>query len=268
VYVILRRRRWTILCTLALAVALGVVFTRRTTPVYRARATMLVEQSPVRAAKPEDEQGIGGLLQPTQPYSLETQVEILESRPLRMKVTDGLGRIADQALPLLSAAQVGTTDIIEVVGESTDPRVARDAANALVAEYIRASDESRNASITGARKYVEVNLESARRSLEKAENRLRAFKEQSQLADLPADRTTAINAANGIREELRNNENELNRLSSQGLVLRKQIAVQPALVPGGYTKIPNPERIRLQGEIERLRMERITLLRTLKPGEP
>src|SRR4051812_26573062 len=86
VYTILRRRRWTILATLALALVLGELLTHRTTPVYRARATMLVEQTPVRAAKGADEADIGPLLQPTQPFSLETQVEILESRPLWMKV--------------------------------------------------------------------------------------------------------------------------------------------------------------------------------------
>src|SRR5438094_376586 len=52
------RRRWrTIVGTLAVFVLLAVVVTSRMTPIYRARATMLVEQSPVRSTSKADDDG-------------------------------------------------------------------------------------------------------------------------------------------------------------------------------------------------------------------
>src|SRR5687768_16935607 len=87
VIALLRRRRWTLLGTFAFFILGAAIITPRMTPIYRASATMLVEQTPIRVKS-----DIGGLVGdmdvPTQPHTLETQVEVLQSGPLRKQVIE------------------------------------------------------------------------------------------------------------------------------------------------------------------------------------
>ena len=81
----LLRRRWlTVVVTFIVAVVVGVALTKQMTPIYRSRATMLVEQSPMRTASARvvESSPIDEITQPTEPHSLETQVELLESPTL------------------------------------------------------------------------------------------------------------------------------------------------------------------------------------------
>src|SRR5436190_21317776 len=92
VFQILRRRWGTIVGTLAVFVALAAILTPRMTPIYRARATMLIEQSPVRSAsKAEDEGPLGDVMLPAQPHQVDTQVEVLQSGPLQDRVRNKIG---------------------------------------------------------------------------------------------------------------------------------------------------------------------------------
>src|SRR6266540_5878881 len=88
---ILRRRWGTLLVTLLLFVAAAAILTARMTPIYEARATMLVEQSPLRNGTGGEQGPIGSLMVPAEPHSLDTQVEVLHSGPLLGKVIERLG---------------------------------------------------------------------------------------------------------------------------------------------------------------------------------
>jgi succinoglycan biosynthesis transport protein ExoP len=266
---ILRRRWWTIVATLAIFVALAAILTPRMTPIYRARATMLIEQSPVRSAsKAEDEGPLGDVMLPAQPHQVDTQVEVLQSGPLQEKVWEKIGPLPPHSLLSLTAAEVSKTDIIEVVAESTSPQVARDAANTLVGEYIQQTEDNKLAAIRKARTYVESKLKEAEEQLAQADARLRSFKEQHHLPDLTSNMANAISAANSLGDELRKSQNDVTRLASQIQLLRSQIAVEPPKVQAAHTSIPNPQIDRLQTEIRKLELDRITLLRTLKATEP
>src|SRR5437899_2113973 len=113
VIAIIRRRWWTIGGTLAVFVALAAILTPRMTPIYRARATMLIEQSPVRSAsKAEDEGPLGDVMLPAQPHQVDTQVEVLQSGPLQERVKTRIGPLPPGSLLSLTAAEVSKTDII------------------------------------------------------------------------------------------------------------------------------------------------------------
>jgi succinoglycan biosynthesis transport protein ExoP len=265
---LLRRRRWTVLITLAVFVAVGAFMTSQTTPIYRSRATMIVEQSPARSPRMADGGPMDEVTSSAQPHSLGTQVEVLQSGPLQAKVIDQLRLTSAEAYPGMMVAQVGDTDIIEVVAQSSDPRVAQNAPNLLVAEYIRQSQHDKGASLRKAREYVERKLAEAQEQLASADARLRAFKEQHQIPDLNSSLTNAVSQANSIREELRKAENELTSLHSQIREVSAQVAREPFRMQASRTTIPNPEIDRLNTEIQRLRQQRITLVRTYEETEP
>jgi polysaccharide biosynthesis transport protein len=263
---VLRRRRWTVLITLALFLLLAAGITPRITPVYQANATMVVEQAPVTVAKGEP--FVDRLMAPAQPYSVDTQVEMLESGPLQARVIKQLGALPSDEYPSLTVARIGETEVIRVLAESTEPRVAQKAANALVDEYIRQTMDESGTTVRRTRKFVEQRLTEAHKQLADVDARLRRFQEQHRVPNLPNNRDSAIQAANSIQEELRKNENELASLTSQVRLVRAQVAREPVMVEGGHTLTPNPKVEALQDDIRRLELQRITLLRTLRPTEP
>lgn len=264
----LRRRRWTVLVTFALFILLGILLTKRMTPMYRAQASMLIEQSPTRVAGPEDAGPLDSRVAPMRPHDIETQVEMMLSGPLVGRALEKIRPIPPGAGPRLSASQVSTTDIVEVVASSTSPQVASAAANALVDEYIHQSDENKVANIRQLRTFVEEKMGEAQEQLTSADAKLRAFKERHRIADLAGDLSSATTQASGVGEELRRSENELTSLRSQISQLRTQIARLPREVKSGSSVIRNPEVEALRTKISELQQKKITLMRLYKPDQP
>jgi succinoglycan biosynthesis transport protein ExoP len=264
---ILRRRRWTLVGTFALFVAIAAVLTSRATPIYQAHATMVIEQAPLRLQKIEDGP-LEKLMQPAQPHTIATQIQMLKSGPLQARVMKRLGPLPDEAYPDLGVGQVGETEILQVMAESSDPRVARDAANGLVAEYIQQNEVNSLAHIRRARQFTQRRLAEAEGRLERADAELRDFKERHRLPDLLRNRDSAIAQVDRVREELRQSDNQLTSLRSQMQQVSSQLARKPLLVQGGFSRGTNPAIASIEADIQRFEQQRISLLRTLKPGEP
>src|SRR3954452_18718893 len=267
---LLRRRRWTVLGTFFLSIALAAIVTPMMTPIYRARATMLIEEAPQASSPTPHDAGVGEgpMLNPMEPLPIDTQVEVLQSGPLWRKVMQRIGPLPNGAYPTLTVAQRSKTNIIEVTAESTVPSVARDAPNLLVNEYIEQTRESRGETLHRTRRFVEDRLAEAQTELGQADARLRDFKEQHHITDLNADKDGAIKAASAIGEELRLKENELTSLRSQIHEIQTKLRREQVVVQGSYTDLPNPEIGRLQTQIQTLEQQRIGLLEHLKEGEP
>src|SRR5207245_11769942 len=76
---ILRRRKWILFQTLAGVVAVGVVTTAMTTPIYRASGKLYVESAGGQISTVNSENPLAGLLALSQPDSVDTQVQLLQS---------------------------------------------------------------------------------------------------------------------------------------------------------------------------------------------
>src|SRR5205823_9762350 len=75
------RRKWIIFQTLAVVVAIGVVTTAMTTPIYRASGKLYVESAVSQINTVNSENPLAGLLALSQPDSVQTQVQLLQSGP-------------------------------------------------------------------------------------------------------------------------------------------------------------------------------------------
>src|SRR5207248_6977485 len=70
---LLRRRRWTVLSTFLVFLLAAAVLTPMMTPIYRARATMLIEEaSQASSSSPDDKNPDKIMLGPTEPLPLDT----------------------------------------------------------------------------------------------------------------------------------------------------------------------------------------------------
>src|SRR5579864_1618809 len=170
------RHKATVLLLFVLGGLAGFLYTLPDTPVYRAHATLEVQGLNENFLNMKDLSPTGaGSADPT--GDILTQVKLLESRALRERAvaklkaqpgadstaTYAANRLAawkkalrlDSGTPLtwesalsiaagsLAIRASGTTRIIDVASDSTDPKVAADFANALVNEFIEQDLEGR-----------------------------------------------------------------------------------------------------------------------------
>ena len=172
----LRRRKGTLVLFACLGLLAGVLLTLPQTPVYQARTTLEIQNLNenflnMRDVNPNANEGAA---QPSG-FDLQTQISILQSESVLKQVIADLDLSAKLAsegegsrlsawrkalhlpeskaapagedlLPLVAAnlkvRAVANTRLVEILYDSTDPRVAADVANALTAAFIQQNLES------------------------------------------------------------------------------------------------------------------------------
>ncbi len=122
---VVRRRRALIAITVGLAVGLALLASYLQTPVYAGTARMLIQPRP--GVSPFET--ANGARTDTQ--FVATEIEVIKGEPVQDEVRRQLG-----SAPRISVRPVGTTAVVQVSSESTDPERAAAVANAYVEAYI------------------------------------------------------------------------------------------------------------------------------------
>ncbi len=112
-WLVLVKRKWTVIGLLCVAVALALVITVLTTPLYRAMTVIQIEREPVKVVDfkdvtPNDTAG---------PDYYQTQYELLKSRSLAERVVDQLGLARKEA-----SAPARGKSLTDWIAESVDGR--------------------------------------------------------------------------------------------------------------------------------------------------
>src|SRR5207249_3215551 len=135
---IVRRRKWAVLETFGIVLAVGALATAITTPIFRSEAKLLVRATaPYGYLNTVDSQNpLVDLLALTQPESVETQIELLQSGPFidRVLRQAGVTPLTGNA-PRIRARRVPDTNVISISAESSDAKLARRLADTITSEY-------------------------------------------------------------------------------------------------------------------------------------
>jgi len=206
--------RWLLAAALTIGLAIGLVVTLLTTPVYRATATVQIDEEPAKVVAVESQR-------PTQNSGADkfyqTQYELLKSRALARRVAVN-ERFADDARfmgqwrraaasrttavtapksPAERAARVesaaglvsGHLDIepvrlsriVKVSYESPDPQMAAKVANAVASNFIVWNLERRYNASADARRFLENRLQQTRQALESSQRRGNDYAQRNEL---------------------------------------------------------------------------------------
>ena len=245
------RHRGTVALVCVLGGLAGFLLTLPQTPVYRAHTTIEVQGLNENFLNMKDVSPTsGGSLDPSN--DILTQVKLIESQSLReravekmkahppiapIKVTNDRLAVWKKALRLRSAEPPkwdtalgmaagslavrasGTTRIIDVASESTDPAVAADFANTLVNEFIEQDLESRLTSTGRTSEWLGRQLDDLKIKLEKSEDQLQTYAEAVglQLAGTETKTGERENIANSKLKEL-----QTEMLNAQGERVKAQ----------------------------------------------
>jgi uncharacterized protein involved in exopolysaccharide biosynthesis len=153
---ILRRRRVTVISVFLLVLAVAVVLTLLSKPLFSTGARILVEGKTQTVSLRDTQNPLGSLFVPTVGHDIETQVEILRSPMLLDKVHTSLSM--NWGAVNVDVRPVKDTDIIDLTVTSTSPKDAERFAKALPQMYLRQVKEERIAELKAALTFAQRRL--------------------------------------------------------------------------------------------------------------
>jgi len=204
----IRANLWLIAAIIAAALAIAVIATFLQTPRYTAVATVQINDQSDRVLKEGDDVSGMAVDMYDADRFLQTQLDILRSRGLALRVAQSLKLIGDptfykamggDAPPPSAPAAVArnaaiglllgnldarlprTSRIVAVSFESTDPQLAARIANGFVREFIAANLQRKYDSSAYARNFISDQLSEAKVRLENSEQALNGYARQAGL---------------------------------------------------------------------------------------
>ncbi|MBA3527601.1 MAG: GumC family protein, partial [Sphingomonas sp.] len=187
---IIREWRWLILGALALGLAIAVVYTLLSTPLYRSWVTLEVNPPTVEVTSDDS----GGSSTPSTWELVATQVGLLESRSLAERVAEDLNLaskpgFADESLSpaerLKGATALVQNNLVVVRPEegtlirfnyvSPSPQLAAQVANGVADAFINSTLQRRYEASAYARNFLERQIAKTRGDLERSERQLVAY---------------------------------------------------------------------------------------------
>jgi capsular exopolysaccharide synthesis family protein len=211
---ILRDRKWLIAAITGGVMALALVLTLLTTPIFRASSTLQIDRETIKVVD------VGGLTPAESPYDedfYQTQYELLQSRALALRVIQDLKlvdnpefkddakpkkgavlaatslqarerELIDPVLGGLTIEPVRNSRLVKINYDSPDPVLAARITNAWGQAFIASNLERRLDATSYARKYLEERLAQLKNRLEDSEKQLVQFATAQQIVSVGEDK--------------------------------------------------------------------------------
>ena len=225
---ILGRRKWVLLATLVVTLAVTVAGTRLMKPVYTASAKLHVTTAP---------RGTLGSLERDLPYSdrlMNTLVELAASGPVRDELTF---RFSLEQYPQISAEIIANTELMKLTAEANTPKLVSDLANAFADVMVSKGEDLVNQSNQNAQESLQKQLAQLETELNTARQNYDRIVAQS-----PND-TAQIRSADQTvqtkRDAYKSTEDQLSQVQMRAAMQTKVLSVvDPATPP---TKPSKPD---------------------------
>jgi polysaccharide biosynthesis transport protein len=200
-----RRQRTIVLVTLGM-VAVALVVSALSTSMYKASAEVVIQQS---AESVFDLTGSANA--PT--GSVETEIRVVQSDPVRRAVTEAVGRPAG-----VSATRVGETEVMRISATESSPERAAQIANAYAHAYVDLRKSQAIGDLTAASEQIRTKIAALQVEIDALDRRL---------SQASATDRAAVEASVGPRYE--------SLIAEQGLLSQKlnSLQVDAALKTGG-----------------------------------
>lgn len=158
---ILRRRIRVVLIVPCVVLLVALFLSLFQDPVYASKGRLLVTQSGSVFGTGE---------QPNDPEFVTTAIQILESEEVRARARDTLG-----SAPPVSAVQVGTTSVVEVVAEGNSPERAAAIVDTYMQSYLDFQRERASESLRNTSRQVQDTVDELQAQIDALNEQLLAF---------------------------------------------------------------------------------------------
>jgi succinoglycan biosynthesis transport protein ExoP len=294
----IQKRRWTVLSILLVIFTIALIITFKEKAVYRADALLEIQKENANIPTVQE---LFQLESVSDNY-LETQYKVLQSETLARRVIDELhlerdsefnppksewfqgkaqaaaptpGSLVDPDVAQtvlrefkdrLSVDPVRRSRLVQISFESEDPKVAAQAVNALAANYIQESLESRWQAAQKASEWLSQQLESFKAKLEKSEDDLQQYAQQNGLLFLETEKGGTENIVN---QRLRQLQDELTKAQAERYAKESIYRLTEA---GDYSALPgvvdNKLMQELTARLAEFERQKAALTPTFNPDYP
>ncbi len=213
IQVIIRRRGviFTFFTVLVFTVLIG---TLKQKPVYESKATIQIGKSSPRVTSIQEvaPMGVADDYRAYKDY-YETQYKLLQSPTLMKRVTDTLGlnndiprkgKRADPAKRLLRSVKImpiKSSQLVDIIAEDTDPKMAARIANAVAQEFIKYNLDRNISTAAAAAEWLTKEIDQQRQKLTNAELALQKYREANNINVLPQVKIGGEQAAEQVKSE-------------------------------------------------------------------
>jgi capsular exopolysaccharide synthesis family protein len=235
-WLILLKRRWTVLTVTTVLAAAVAIVSFKTQPVYEATARVEVEaDTPAIQSLNDLFRGEGGF---SDDAFLQTQVDVLKSENLAWRTIQqlGLGQRAEFApgdaaaasvSPAVQANLIGAfrghlrvqlmrdSRMVEITFDSTDPQLAARAANALVNNYTEYNFHQKYDATRQASGFMEQQLDELKAKVEKSQQAMVDYERQNLIVDIGDKQSVVEQRLSALSTDLTSAQNE--RFQKQSL---------------------------------------------------
>ncbi len=220
-----KRRLWTILTTVLVAVTLSTVYAFKTRPVYRATARIEIDNETPQIQSLQD--SYRGLPNSDDVF-LKTQVRVLESDSLalqtiaQMDLADSAefvpqrrtgrsvdldsrsfrGKLLDEFRSRLGITLVPETRIIDASFESTDPNLAAQTVNTLVNRYVEYNFHEKYDATRQASGWMEQELDELKAKVERSQKALVDYERQNAIVNIDDKQNVAEEKLSDLDRDL------------------------------------------------------------------
>jgi succinoglycan biosynthesis transport protein ExoP len=198
---LLDRRRWWVVYVFLATLAIAVLFSLWARPVYRASAIVQVAGPAFVSFGPPQGQAAGALLIP-ESTSVETMVELIKRPEVLRRAASIAGLDADTlGSGRMSVRRVGTTNLVAIDVDSTDPIRASRLADAVAQATVDVNLQGRRRHFTEVRKYIETQLNDTGRRLVSVEHSIARFRSEGGNAALTQETAADIQRISELQSQ-------------------------------------------------------------------
>ena len=231
---VLKRRGLPALSVLGAVLLLVAVAVSMRKPSYTAEGKLLIkrdETSALTGVGTKDKQELTPLTLQGNP--LDTEVEILLSKPLLRKTITQLGMKDEQGNPRdeeflkknLEVKKIGGTDVLKLSYKSRDPKEVAAVVNKLMNIYIENNVLVNEAEVLAAREFIYKQLPESEAIVRKAEADLRRFKEVNQVVALEEEGKKAVERVEDIKSQLAEFKTQMDGATAASASLMKKLGM-------------------------------------------
>ena len=187
---IIKRHRFLGTTVLILLSALGIILTAQRNPVYEAQAKLKFRSSSFNSFLTDNNQLINRLYRLiNQDNFINTEIEVISSRPLIEKTITSLNQETETAQPIdvetfrnnLKLKRVGYTNILQIKYQDTDPVQGTEAVNQLIVNYLAHNIAFNQEEAKAREQLIQEQLPQVEQKLQQTEKAIRKIQEETKI---------------------------------------------------------------------------------------
>lgn len=245
------KRSWLLAGALFItSVILALVYTTRLKASYEVDAKLLyrIDKTPSLTGLGEkgEQTDLRSLLMDQSP--LNSEIEVLTSRPLLQQVIDRLNLQNDEGKPLdteelksnLKVKIVGAADVIQINYISDDPQEATAVVNSLANTYVDGKVQKSQQEALTARNFILEQLPATEKNVREAETNLRRFRETNEVVALSEQTSSAVSTLGNLNNQIIAAQAAVQKANARVDSLENQLKLSPAesVVVGAINQSP------------------------------